>query len=521
MPDFGLTFVSLTDAIAGHARWSAAKTALVCGEQRLSWGELNREINRVANGLLHAGLRKGDKVGVLMANGIPMIEVMLGVLKAGGVVVPLSPLITGTSLALMLNDSNARFMFAESPFAAGVSAIRRELSQLDRNGFIVAGASASGWRSLALFKSGASDQEPSVRSALDDDFNIIYSSGTTGTPKGIVHTHYARMQFCHTLGIEMRFDASAIAILTTPLYANGTWMMLLPTLAVGGTVIVMPQFDPATFLRLVARERGTHSFMVPPQFAAILACPELAQTDTDSLRVLVSAGAPLTRALKQQLLARFGGTLMELYGLTEGVGTTLKAERVAAKLASVGTPVFGADIRILDDAGKQVNHGEPGEIVGYSSALMSGYHGQPDKTAEAMWRDEAGRLYLKTGDIGRLDEDGFLYILDRKKDMIISGGVNVFPSDIEEVLRGHPDVKDVTVIGIPDDKWGETPLALVVRQEGAAPPEDALKDWANERLAKHQRVSAVEFRDTIPRVPPLGKVPKKDLRAPYWQRAKQ
>jgi long-chain acyl-CoA synthetase len=207
---------------------------------------------------------------------------------------------------------------------------------------------------------------------------------------------------------------------------------------------------------------------------------------------------------------------MELYGITEGIGTTLKPEEIVTKTGSVGTPISGTDIRIIDNDGKELPPGESGEIVGYGPGMMTGYHNRPEATEEALWRDEKGRTYLRTGDIGMFDEDGFLYILDRKKDMIVSGGVNVFASDIEEVFVQHPDVYEVAVIAVPHQKWIETPLALVRLRPGASVTGDKLKEWVNGRVAKHQRVIGVEFRGKpFPRNA-LGKLLKRELREPYW-----
>jgi len=278
----------------------------------------------------------------------------------------------------------------------------------------------------------------------------------------------------------------------------------------------MEHFDPRGFLELAQKERGTHTFFVPTQFIVVMGLPDFEKFDVSSLKIMVSAGAPLRRDTKEQILKKFTRNLLELYGLTEGIGSTLEPEEMEGKIGSVGTPIAGTDIRIIDDQGRELSWGGIGEIVGYSPGLLRGYYRQPEKTAEAIWKDEAGRTYLKTGDVGKFDEDGFLYILDRKKDMILSGGINIFATDIEEVVARHPAVLDVAVIGVPHEKWGETPLALVVRKPGAAAGEDAIKDWANPQLAKFQRLSRVEFRDSLPRSP-IGKVLKRVLREPYWQ----
>jgi acyl-CoA synthetase (AMP-forming)/AMP-acid ligase II len=207
---------------------------------------------------------------------------------------------------------------------------------------------------------------------------------------------------------------------------------------------------------------------------------------------------------------------VELWGLTEGVATTLKPQDMESKMESVGLPLVGWDVRIIDEQGQELARGEAGEIVAFSSFLMPEYYKLPDKTAEAIWLDETGKTYLKTGDMGKLDEDGFLYILDRKKDMIISGGINIFASDIEDVLTRHPAVQDAIVIGIPHPKWGETPIAIVIAREGVSISEEELIAWVNPKLAKYQRISRVEFCDDFPRNA-LGKVLKRELRAPYFE----
>ncbi|MGI8838985.1 MAG: class I adenylate-forming enzyme family protein [Pyrinomonadaceae bacterium] len=452
-----------------------------------------------------------------MLNSIEMLEIMMGTVKAGGIIVPLSVMLTAESLATMINDSDSRCIFAGAPFARVVDSIRRDLPNISSEGFFVVGDETHNWIAwidYQRWRDESTDAPPQVRLTPDDDFNLIYSSGTTGTPKGIAHTHYARQQSAYILAIEFRFDQNSIAVVTTPPFANGTWIMMLPSL-LGRRLVVMPQFDPTTFLDLVARERCTHTFMVPTQYIVTMDVPGFDSFDLSSLKVLLSAGAPLRADTKEQMLQKFRDGVFELYGLTEGIATTLKPEEMEGKLCSVGTTVFGGDIRIIDDAGSEVPTGEAGEIVGYNSALMRGYYKKLEGTSAAVWKDEAGRTYLRTGDVGKLDEDGFLYILDRKKDMIVSGGVNVFPKDIEEIVARHPEVTDVAIIGLPHDKWGETPLALVIKRPASTLSTEELTQWANERLAKHQRITGVEFRDQFPRNA-LGKVLKKELREPYW-----
>jgi acyl-CoA synthetase (AMP-forming)/AMP-acid ligase II len=392
------------------------------------------------------------------------------------------------------------------------------LTGVSEGGCISVGFEADGWRPYEELLSAASEAEPGILLAYDDDFSIMYSSGTTGSPKGIVHTHFARQQFVLQVALSFRINCATVTIATTPLYSNGTWTTWLTTLFAGGTVVIMPKFDPREFLGLVQREGGTHAFMVPTQYVVTMAVPDFASYDLSPLKVLISMGSPLLQDTKLQILQRFPCDFIELWGLTEGPGTFLPPEMVKEKIDSVGVPLAGTDLRIIDNDGGELPPGAIGEIVGYCSTMMRGYHRQPEKTAEVIWRDERGRFYIRTGDVGRMDTDGYLYILDRKKDMIISGGQNVFPIDIEAVLSRHPDVREAAVIGVPHAKWGETPLALVVRQPQSTVTADELRAWANPQLATYQRLSAVEFRETLPRNQ-LGKLLKRELREPYWASA--
>jgi long-chain acyl-CoA synthetase len=343
-------------------------------------------------------------------------------------------------------------------------------------------------------------------------------------PKGIVHLHGMRQRQAQRNGFG--FGMHSRTLLSTPMYSNTTITPMIGTLANGGECILMRKFDAGRYLALAATLRATHTMLVPVQYKRLLAHPDFDGSDLSAFELSQSTGAPMDAAMKREILARWPGRFLEVYGMTEGgVSCFLDARAHPGKLGTVGTPVHGTEVFLIDEAGHKLppgvdagGRGRIGEVVGRSPFMMAGYHKRPDATAEIRWYDEQGRMHHRTGDIGRFDEDGFLTLLDRSKDVIISGGNNIYAADLEAVLARHADVQDCAVIGVPSAEWGESPLALVVAKPGARLDAAALRDWVNAQVGKTQRLLAVEVRDELPRSH-LGKLSKKELRAPYWQKA--
>jgi long-chain acyl-CoA synthetase len=505
-------FLPLTEFISRNAEWYPEKTAIVFEGERLTWRDLDHRINKVSSHLARAGISKGDRVAILSQNCLEYPEIMFGALKAGAVVVPLSTMVQRETVLLQLRDAEPKAIFvahAHLPLVEG--------SQPLGDPIVFAGQ-AEGWRRYEDIQQGGSDAEAAAVLSAEDSYNIVYSSGTTGIPKGIVHTHQARVYLALTCGLEFRVHNEAVSLVSTPIYANGTQLIYLPTIMAGGTLVLMRAFDPLGFLKLVQQEKCTHAFMVPTQFIRIMEHPQFSRYDTSSIEILLSAAAPLWKETKNEILNKFPkAKLAELYGITEGISTVLRPNEQFSKPGSVGKPRLGGDIKILDTRGAELPRGEIGEIAGSNFSMMAGYYRSPDKTRDVLWHDREGRTYIKTGDIGKLDSDGYLYILDRKKDLIVSGGINIFPSDLERVLRVHPEVAEAAVIGVPHREWGESPLALVVKRDPVSPlSENDLKDWANARLAGYQKLIAVEFRRSLSKND-LQKVLKNELRKPYWE----
>jgi len=505
----------IADLIEANAARTPEARAVECEDRSLTWGALVERIDRVVAALVALGVAPGDKVAILAPASVEYVASFLGATAAGACAVPLPASASPDALRAMLLDSDAKVLLLgadQRPLIAGFEA---ELADRLRGRLIAFDFAAPGWRGYDEWLDAAPRGRP--RPALADDlpFNIIYSSGTTGTPKGIVHSQNMRRRQAFRVGFD--FDPASVTLLATPPYSNTTLIPMLSALCGGGPAILMRKFDAGRYLALAEARRATHTMLVPVQYQRILAHPDFARTDLSSFKVKQSTGAPFPAALKCELLDRWPGRLLDLYGLTEGgCSCLLDATRFPDKLHTVGRPAPDNDVRMIDEDGRVLPPGATGEVIGRNLYMMSGYHKRPDATEAMYWRDADGRIFHRTGDVGRFDEDGFLVLLDRRKDVIISGGQNVYAADLEAVLAAHPDVADAAVIGVPSDAWGETPLAFVVGRPGAALDAAALRDWTNARVGKMQRLSAVELRAELPRSP-LGKVLKRELRAPYWK----
>jgi acyl-CoA synthetase (AMP-forming)/AMP-acid ligase II len=422
-------FAALPDIIRAHAAEHPDQLALIESGEALTYAGLAALMDRIAFALQRDGLRAGEAVAICARTSINYAAAFCGVLATGAAVVPLAPSSTPTSLMMMLEDSGAEVFLldretAETLKGAGYEGLKH--IALDDS---EVGEPFSQW----LGPEGAAPAEVVI--TPDDVFNIIYSSGTTGAPKGIVQPH--RMRFGQFIRISYR---GAVTIVSTPLFSNTTLVVFLPTLAHGGTAVLMPKFDAGEFLRLSQVHRATHAMLVPVQYRRIMEREDFGQYDLSSYIVKLSTSAPFPAPLKADVLKRWPGGLVELYGMTEGGGATrLPAHEFPHKLHTVGRPLPGAELRLIDEYGHEVAMGEVGEVVGRSDMMMTEYRNLPEKTREAEWRDKDGRRFIRTGDIGRFDEDGFLILLDRSKDIIISCGFNIYPSDIEaELIRCPP-----------------------------------------------------------------------------------
>jgi long-chain acyl-CoA synthetase len=501
----------LGTVLSRHARYAPGRIAVVHDGQRLSYAAFDTRVNKLAQALLGTGLRKGDRIACILPNGLEILDLYWAAAKTGTVVVPLSPLLTAQTAAALAAHSGASMILVGPDHATSLTAFREALPQLTPGYLIAVGFSAAGttdYNDLLGRSNGSAPPDPNCDD--EDPLMIIYSSGTTGDPKGITLSHYVRTMYCTLYGAAWRMTPESISLHAGSLVFNGSFMTMLPSFFLGGTYILHREFDADAVLDAIEREHVTHMVAVPSQLIAMFNSPRFDPARLASLEALISLGATLHLPMKERIVAALPGRFYEMYGLAEGFMTILDRNDPPEKLGSVGTPPPFFEMRILGENGQEAGVGEVGEIIGRGPILMSGYHGRPDLTDKAI---VDGWLY--SGDLGYVDEDGYLFLVDRKKELIKSGGVSVYPRDIEDLTVQHPAVRDVAVFGVPHGQWGETPVAAVTLAAGTNIAAADLKVWINERVgAKFQRVSDVLVLETFPKNA-AGKTLKRVIRDNY------
>jgi O-succinylbenzoate-CoA ligase len=475
--------------------------------RRLTYRELNDRANRIANALRLQGVKKGDRVALLLMNGAEFVETFFAVAKIGAVNVPLNFRLVADELEFILKDSGATVLISSAEFAPLVADLHDRGDRTDVQHWVqVGGESPSFSASYAAWTGNASPLEPTATGGDDDLVFIMYTSGTTGLPKGVMHSHSTVMWALLTIAATADQHYADRYLISLPMFHVGALAPVLGCIYRGVTLVILKQFDPKLSWQLIKDEKITSTLMVPAMLQFMLATYDANEHDTSSLRWTMSGAAPVPVTLIKAYEA-MGVEIHQVYGLTESGGPAclILGEDALTHAGSTGRAFFHTEVRVVDEDGNDAKVGEPGEVIVKGPHVMVGYWNRPDATADTI-RDG----WLHTGDIATMDDDGFITIMDRVKDMLISGGENVYPAEIENVVLSNPKVADVGVIGIPSAKWGESPMAIVVRKDDSLTEADVI-EWCKGKLAPFKLVKTVAFVTEIPRNP-SGKILKRILR---------
>jgi acyl-CoA synthetase (AMP-forming)/AMP-acid ligase II len=507
--------LTLSECVAAHARVRPRKVGARDSKRSLSYAQWDERASRLANALLSLGLVKGDRVALLAYNAVEWLEIYVALARAGLIAVPINFRLMGPEIQYIVEHSEARAFIAQEDLRVAVEGIRAALP-IDTARYVLFGAPApQGWQDYEALIAEAPASAPETLVKPEDLFALMYTSGTTGRPKGAMRSHEGNALLAFATALEFGLSSEDTGLLVMPLcHANSLYFGVTFTM-LGATIVVddRKSFDPEALLGKLASERITFTSLVPTHYIMMLdlSAAVKARYDVSAVGKLLISSAPARKDTKLAILELFpNGKLFELYGSTEhGWVTILRPHEQIERLGSVGREWAGTGaIRLLDGEGREVPDGEVGELYSRTSYVFDGYWKNPDKTAEAF----RGR-WCTVGDMAYRDADGYIHLVDRKSNMIISGGENIYPSEVEGVLAAHPAVQDVAVIGVPDAKWGEAVCAVVVQRPGASATQDDLLAWCRERMAGYKRPRSIVFlaESEMPRTA-TGKIQHRKLR---------
>jgi long-chain acyl-CoA synthetase len=514
------------DVIAQHAQQSGDRIAVIVdssGGARPSistFDELNRLVNRLAHGLLAGGAQPGERLVWCGPNSLEVLATIHAARKLNLVAVPLSYRFNSEEMAYVIDNSDATTVIVDADQAPLVAEVRAEIPKV-RNVIVFGGDAPQGCVRWDDVCAGQPETEPDIEPGSEAGAAMIYTSGTTGKPKGALRTRTDRAIVFALLGELNLLHENAVHLTTGPLYHSGPLAFASLSHTLGAPIVVLRKFDASRWIELVKQHRVTNTFSAPTQLKRIVSLPaeQLAQADMSSMICLIANAAPVPYALKQEIIAKLGdGFLYEVYGSTElGVDTVLKPEDQLRKPGSCGKPYGGIEMKVVTEAGDEAAPNEPGELFVRTALVMDGYHRSDETLTELKpAAGNAGSEWKSVGDVAYVDDEGYVYICDRMKDMIISGGVNIYPAEIEAVLHAHPQVLDVAVFGIPDDEWGERVHAIVQAKPGESIDVEEVRTFAEPLLANYKRPRSYELRDELPRTD-SGKLLKRVLRDEYWK----